>query len=65
MAPSLVGVEVPPGRHVVRFRYTPYGHYPLLLAFGFLTLLGLAVFPRRAELARRLRARRPPRAADA
>lgn len=47
MAPSLVGVEVPAGRHVVRFRYAPYGDYPLLLAIGALTLLGLAVFARR------------------
>src|SRR5581483_4712863 len=31
MAPSLVGVEVPPGRHVVRLHYAPYGGYPFLL----------------------------------
>ena len=47
MAPSLVGVDVPPGRHEVRFRYEPYAHYPLLLAIGLLTLLGLALFERR------------------
>lgn len=47
MAPSLVGVEVPVGRHVVQFRYAPYGDYPLLLAIGALALLGLAFFPRR------------------
>jgi Bacterial membrane protein YfhO len=57
MAPSLVGVEVPPGRHVVRFRYTPYGHYPALLAIGFVTLLALLLYPRRAELRSRLRPR--------
>jgi hypothetical protein len=49
MAPSLVGADVPAGRHVVRFRYAPYGHYPLLLAIGALTLLGLALYPRRAR----------------
>jgi hypothetical protein len=54
MAPSLVGVEVPPGRHVVRFKYVPYSHYPVLLAIGALTLLGLVLFPRRNELRRRL-----------
>jgi hypothetical protein len=51
MAPSLVGVEVPPGRHVVRFRYAPYGHYPLLLTIGALSLLGLAFVPRRSWIA--------------
>ena len=53
MAPSLVGVEVPAGRHEVRFRYEPYGHYPLLLAIGVLTLIALALVPRRAALRRR------------
>jgi uncharacterized membrane protein YfhO len=50
MAPSLVGVEVPAGRHVVRFRYAPYGHYPVLLGIGGLALLGLLLFPRRRAL---------------
>jgi Gpi18-like mannosyltransferase len=50
MAPSLVGVEVPAGRHEVRFRYEPYGHYPLLVVIGALTLLALALVPRRAAL---------------
>jgi hypothetical protein len=54
MAPSLVGVEVPAGRHEVRFRYEPYGHYPLLIVIGALTLIALALVPRRAALARRL-----------
>jgi Gpi18-like mannosyltransferase len=58
MAPSLVGVEVPPGRHVIDFRYKPYQHYTLLLSIGALSLLGLALFPRRDELRRRLRRRR-------
>jgi hypothetical protein len=54
MAPSLVGVEVPAGRHAVTFRYRPYGGYPLLLTVGLLTLLGLAVVPRHASLRRRV-----------
>jgi hypothetical protein len=54
MAPSLVGVEVPAGRHVVRFRYVPYSHYPVLLAIGALTLLALVLFPRRSTVRRRL-----------
>src|SRR5262249_16216617 len=48
MAPSLVGVDVPAGQHVVRFKYRPYGNYPLLLAIGFVTLLGLIAVPRPA-----------------
>jgi hypothetical protein len=54
MAPSLVGVEVPAGRHEVRFRYKPYGHYPLLIVIGALTLIALALVPRRAALSRRM-----------
>ena len=54
MAPSLVGVEVPAGRHEVRFRYKPYGHYPLLLVIGALTLIALVLVPHRAALSRRL-----------
>lgn len=50
MAPSMVGVEVPVGRHVVRFRYAPYGDYPLLLTLGALALIGLAIFPRRGAI---------------
>jgi Gpi18-like mannosyltransferase len=50
MAPSLVGVEVPKGTHVVWFRYKPFGAYPILLAIGVLTLLGLAILPRRPAL---------------
>ena len=55
-APSLVGVEVPVGRHVVRFKYKPYGHYPLLLTIGALTLLGLLLLPRREAVLRAGRA---------
>lgn len=55
MAPSLVGVEVPTGRHEVRFRYEPFSWYPLLLAVGAATLLALVLVPRRAALRRRLK----------
>jgi hypothetical protein len=54
MAPSLVGVEVGQGRHVVRFRYAPYGAYPELLALGLLVALALAAVPRSSVLRRRL-----------
>jgi len=53
LAPSLVGVDIPPGKHEVRFRYKPYSHYPLLLAIGALTLLGLALVPRHYAALRR------------
>lgn len=46
MAPSLVGVEVPGGRHVVRFRYSPYGDYAVLISIGVLCALALTIFPR-------------------
>lgn len=54
MAPSLVGVKVGPGRHVVRFRYAPYGAYPALLAIGLLSVLALAILPRRSAIVPRL-----------
>jgi hypothetical protein len=53
MAPSLVGVDVPAGKHLVLFRYKPYGAYPLLLGLGAVTLLALALFPHRAAIAQR------------
>ena len=46
-------IDVPAGRDVVRFRYAPYSHYPLLIAIGAVTLLGLALYPRRSGVARR------------
>jgi Gpi18-like mannosyltransferase len=58
MAPSLVGVEVPEGKHLVVFRYKPYAGYPVLLAIGAITLLGLTFVPRRAEVARLIRSGR-------
>ena len=59
----LVGVEVSPGRHIVRFKYSSYSHYPVLLAIGALTLLGLALYPRRTRARALLerRSRRRPR----
>jgi Gpi18-like mannosyltransferase len=45
MAPSLVGVEVPGGRHTVRFEYEPYPHYRLLVGVGALALLALVLAP--------------------
>src|SRR6266511_762094 len=53
MAPSVVGVDVPASHHVVRFQYAPYGHYPLLVAIGLVTLIALALVPRREALLRR------------
>jgi Gpi18-like mannosyltransferase len=67
MAPSLVGVAVAAGRHVVSFRYRSYPHYTLLVIIGVLTLLGLSVVPRRAALRsslERLRARPRTSAAE-
>jgi Gpi18-like mannosyltransferase len=57
MAPSLVGVEVPAGRHLVWFRYKPYSGYLLLIVLGTVTLLTLALVPRRAAIARLMRSR--------
>jgi hypothetical protein len=54
MAPSLVGVEVGPGRHLVRFRYAPYAAYPALFAIGILVILALTILPRRPDFVRRL-----------
>jgi hypothetical protein len=67
MAPSLVGVEVPEGKHLVVFRYKPYAGYPILLAIGAIALLALTLIPRRAEVAQliRSRLRRQPRVATA
>ncbi len=58
MAPSLVGVDVPPGTHRVELRYEPYDKYPVLLGVGVLTLLGLIAYPRRERLRAAFVARR-------
>jgi hypothetical protein len=46
IAPSFVGVAVPPGEHRVEFRYEPYPDYWLLFTLGIATLVVLAVVPR-------------------
>lgn len=58
MAPSLVGVEVSPGRHSVQFRYAPYAAYPALFFIGILSFFALTGLPRRATLAHWRRSRR-------
>jgi hypothetical protein len=52
IAPSFVGVKVPPGRHRVEFRYERFGQYPLLFAFGVLALLAIAFSSRVARAIR-------------
>ncbi|MEO7683725.1 MAG: DUF6541 family protein [Gemmatimonadaceae bacterium] len=49
MAPSLVGVDVSSGRHLVAFRYKPYAWYPLLLLIGAVTVSALIFVPRRVK----------------
>jgi hypothetical protein len=51
IAPSFVGRSIPPGEHVVTFRYEPFPRYDVLLLLGIATLVALAILPRR--LARR------------
>lgn len=45
VAPALVGVPVPSGRHIVVFQYAPVSGYPILIGLGLLGVLGLAVLP--------------------
>ncbi len=47
VAPSFVGVTVPPGRHAVSFRFATYPYYPPLLALGLVTFIALVFIPRR------------------
>jgi hypothetical protein len=42
VAPALVAVTVPPGSHVIAFRYSGFGWYPELLALAALALAGTA-----------------------
>jgi hypothetical protein len=58
LAPSLVGVTVPAGQHVVTFQYRSFQYYPLLFALGLLTLFGLAIWPYRPATWRPSRRRR-------
>ena len=50
MAPSIVGVEVGPGQHTIRFSYRSYPHYPWLFLLGALALLSLGLWPRREQV---------------
>jgi uncharacterized membrane protein YfhO len=45
VAPALVGVDVGPGTHVVRFSYGGYGRYTLLFVLALLVLAALAAGP--------------------
>jgi hypothetical protein len=45
VAPALVGVDVGPGVHTVRFSYGGYGTYNLLLLLALLVFVALAVGP--------------------
>jgi hypothetical protein len=65
MAPSLVGVDIPAGRHRVEFRYEPYGAYAWLVVLGALTLVALALVPWREALRRRFIELRERRRQDA
>lgn len=45
LAPSLVGVVVPPGRHEVTFEYAPFPRYDLLIAVGVASFAALLLIP--------------------
>jgi hypothetical protein len=45
VAPALVGVDVGPGVHTVRFSYGGYGSYTLLFLLALLVFVALAVVP--------------------
>jgi hypothetical protein len=47
VAPSFVGVTVPPGPHSVVFHFATYPYYAPLLALGLITFLVLMFVPRR------------------
>jgi hypothetical protein len=49
VAPSYVGVAVPPGPHSVVFSYRPVDAYPLLFLLGGVTLAALGLGPRLAK----------------
>lgn len=60
MAPSLVGVEVGPGRHRIGFRYVAYAAYPALFVIGLLSALVLALLPRCLRRSAKMSQRRYP-----
>jgi hypothetical protein len=45
VAPGIVGVEVSPGVHVVRFTYEGSGEYPALFAVAVVTVVAVALVP--------------------
>lgn len=47
IAPSLVGVDVDPGTHEIRFSYQSYPHYPWLFLLAALALTVLGLWPQR------------------
>jgi hypothetical protein len=51
IAPSFVGREVGPGRHVVAFQYVPYGAYWLVFLISIGSLVGLVLIDRRRRVA--------------
>ena len=51
VAPGMVGRTVPPGHHLVVFRYVPFQSYFPLLALAIVTILGLHVAQRRMHWA--------------
>ncbi|HUP84632.1 MAG TPA: hypothetical protein VM143_03090 [Acidimicrobiales bacterium] len=61
VAPSFVGREVPPGRHVLEFDYRSYPSYGWLLVFGALALGLLEIGPRLVHRGRAIRSSRSPR----
>ena len=54
LAPSFVGVPVPAGQHTIEFKYQSFKWTWVLVLFGALALIALAIVPRRLESRRRL-----------
>ena len=49
LAPSFVGVPVPAGQHTIEFKYQSFKWTWVLVLFGALALIALAIVPRRLE----------------
>jgi hypothetical protein len=60
IAPSFVGREIGPGRHVVTFQYVPYGAYWLMFLISIATVVGLWLLDRRRRTAIAHAALEPP-----
>ena len=52
LAPSFVGVPVPAGQHTIEFEYQSFKWTWVLVLFGALALIALAIIPRRLDLRR-------------